>query len=72
MATLRIVENPEIYRRKQVEKHPIKLTALLYLKEGLAKERYETLPEIIAVAREFGAAPFEIQDLLEDPRRSPG
>ena len=72
MATLRIIENPEIHRRRQVKKHPIKLTALLYLKEGLAKEQYETLPGIIAIAREFGAAPFEIQDLLEDRRRSPG
>ena len=53
-------------------KHPIKLTALLYLKEALLRQQYELCPEIIAVAKEFGAAGFEIQDLLEDQRRSPG
>ena len=53
-------------------KHPVKLTALLYLKEAILKERYENCAEIIAVAEEFGAAGYEIQDLLEDPRRSPG
>lgn len=52
-------------------KHPIKLTALLYLKEALIKQQYELCPEIIAVAKEFGAASFEIRDLLEDLRRSP-
>ncbi len=59
-------------RRTLVEKHPIKLTALLYLKEALERQQYENCPELIGVAREFGAAEFEIQDLLEDPRRSPG
>lgn len=58
--------------RTSVMKHPIKLTALLYLRDALKKERYEQCAEIIAVAEEFGAKPFEIQDLLEDPRRSPG
>ena len=52
-------------------KHPVKLTALLYLKEALLKQQYETCPELITVAKEFGAGEFEIQDLLEDPRRSP-
>ena len=52
-------------------KHPIKLTALLYLKEALTQQRYENCADLIAVAKEFGAGEFEIQDLLEDPRRSP-
>ena len=51
--------------------HPVKITALWYLKEALAREQYERCSEIIAVAKEFGAAGFEVQDLLEDPRRSP-
>jgi hypothetical protein len=59
-------------RRTIVKKHPIKLTALLYLKEALQRQRYEDCQELIGVAREFGAAEFEIKDLLEDPRRSPG
>ncbi len=53
-------------------KHPIKLTALLYLREALIKQQYELCPEIISIAREFGAANFEIEDLLEDQRRKPG
>ena len=58
-------------RRTRQSRHPLKLTALLYLKESLIREQYEKCAEIVALAQEFGAAPFEIQDLLEDPRRSP-
>ena len=58
-------------RRALTAKHPVKLTALLYLKEALRREQYEKCAEIIAVAEEFGAATHEVQDLLEDPRRSP-
>lgn len=68
---LNVIQNAGPARRAVKMKHPVKLTALLYLKEALRKERYEACPEIIAVAREFGAANFEIQDLLEDPRRHP-
>ena len=58
-------------RRERKSRHPLKLTALLYLKEALIREKYETCAEIINYAKEFGALPYEIQDLLEDPRRSP-
>ncbi len=54
-----------------VEKNPVKLTALLYLKEALRSQRYEQCTEFIAVAREFGAKSEEIQELLEDSRRTP-
>ena len=70
--TTKIIEHAGKPRRRPISKHPAKLTALLYLKEALLKERYEECAQTIAVAREFGAADFEIQDLLEDPRRSPG
>lgn len=56
---------------RELYRHPVKLTALLYLKEALLKERYEVCGTLIGVAREFGAAQFEIDDLLEDPRRNP-
>ena len=69
---IRTIQYPGQQKRKLTVKHPVKLTALLYLKEALLKEQYELCPEIIAVAKEFGAASFEIQDLLEDQRRSPG
>lgn len=59
-------------KRSKRSHHPVKITALWYLKEALIREQYERCKEIIAVAEEFGAAPYEIQDLLEDPRRSPG
>ena len=47
------------------------MTALLYLKEALMNEAYEDCPLAIKVAKEFGAEEFEIQNLLEDPRRKP-
>jgi len=55
----------------RVGRDPVKLTALLYLKEALLEERYEECAQIIAIALEFGAHPIEIQNLLEDPRRMP-
>ena len=58
-------------RRTRRSRHPVKLTALLYLKEALVREQYEKCAELVATAKEFGAQPFEIRDLLEDPRRSP-
>lgn len=69
---LNIVQNPLPRRRAMVAKHPVKLTALLYLKEALARENYEICADLIRTAREFGAAAFEVQDLLEDQRRRPG
>ena len=51
--------------------HPLKTTALLYLKETLIREQYEKCAEIVALAKEFGAADFEVAYLLEDPRRNP-
>ena len=68
---LKTMSNAGEGKRMITAKHPVKLTALLYLKEALLKERYEDCAVILAVAREFGAASFEIQDLLEDQRRSP-
>ena len=58
-------------RRTRKSRHPLKLTALFYLKEALVREQYEKCAEIVELAQEFGAVPYEIQDLLEDPRRSP-
>lgn len=55
----------------RVKKDPVKLTALLYLREALRRERYEQCAQFIAVAREFGAQAREIEELLEDARRMP-
>lgn len=51
--------------------HPVKISALIALKEALLGEKYEECPEIIAIAKEFGARDPEIYYLLEDPRRRP-
>jgi hypothetical protein len=56
---------------RKVKRGPLKQTALLYLKEALLEENYELCDELIEAAHEFGADPFEIQSLLEDPRRMP-
>jgi hypothetical protein len=57
------------YRRRT--RDPVKLTALIYLREALISERYENCPDFIAIAKEFGALDEEIRVLLEDPRRHP-
>ena len=51
--------------------NPLKLTALLYLREALLQEKYEECAEIIGTALELGASATEIHYLLEDPRRNP-
>lgn len=58
-------------KRTRSSHHPVKFTALLYLKEALIREQYEKCAELIDAAVEFGATPKEVQYLLEDPRRSP-
>ncbi len=55
----------------RVVRDPVKLTALLYLRETLLTERYEECAEIIEIAKEFGAQDYEIRYLLEDARRLP-
>jgi hypothetical protein len=57
--------------RRVTSRHPVKVTALFYLREALLDERYEDCPAAIEIAKEFGAQEFEIQDLIEDPRRKP-
>ncbi len=58
-------------KRTKRSAHPLKVTAPWYLKEALVRDQYEKCAEIVALAKEFGAADFEINLLLEDPRRSP-
>ena len=55
----------------QVKRDPVKLTALLYLREALQKQDYEECVQFISVAKEFGAQEREIEELLEDTRRIP-
>ena len=54
-----------------VKKDPVKLTALLYLKEALLAQRYEECALFVHVAKEFGAIDWEVEELLEDSRRLP-
>lgn len=42
----------------------LKVTALLYLKEALYKEKYEECPELIAVAKRYGVEQTEIQKVI--------
>lgn len=61
----------KVVRRKAVW-HPVKLTALVYLKEALQTEHYEVCADMISTAKEFGATDREVYNLLEDSRRSVG
>lgn len=67
----KVSENARAPTLLRVRRNPVKLTALLYLKEALRKERYEECSEFIRVAKEFGAQDREAEELLEDPRRTP-
>lgn len=71
MANLARTGQKHDLNQRRLKWHPVKLSALLALKEALVNERYEECREMIAIAREFGAAETEIYYLLEDPRREP-
>jgi hypothetical protein len=45
--------------------HPIKVTALIYIREALGARRYELLPGMIQIAREFGALNEEVWALVK-------
>lgn len=60
-----------IARHRRRSRDPVKLTALIYLREAVIAEQYENCAEFIAIAKEFGALDEEIRFLLEDPRRHP-
>ena len=45
---IKTIESQGERTRNRLYKHPVKLTALLYLKEALAKEKYELCPELNA------------------------
>ncbi len=69
---LKTAPNADSPRPARNTRHPLGLTALLYLREALQKERYENCAEFVTTAREFGATETEVRYLLEDPRRRPG
>ena len=60
-----------VARCRRRSRDPVRLTALIYLREALIEARYEDCAEMIAIAKEFGALDAEIRLLLEDPRRHP-
>ncbi len=65
------INQKERMRRRVLKGHPVKLTALLYLKQALQEEQYEICADLIGIAKEFGASDLEVKFLLEDPRRNP-
>ncbi|MBI3313554.1 MAG: hypothetical protein HYZ83_04920 [Candidatus Omnitrophica bacterium] len=50
--------------KKILASHPVKTTSLLYIGEALRQERFEQCPEMIQIAREFGASEKEIESLV--------
>ena len=44
--------------------HPVKVTALHYVTEMMWTEQYEELPDVLAIALEFGATEQEINDVI--------
>jgi hypothetical protein len=44
----------------------LKVTALLYLKEALATQEYETCPDLIDTAKKLGVDPGEISAMIKD------
>ena len=62
-------ENAVLTRDAENRAHPVKLTALLYLREALLEERYEEMEELVEIAQDFGAGYWEIRDVLASSRQ---
>jgi len=45
--------------------HPVKMTALLYLREVLQKQQFDECDDIICIARAFGAQDQDIDEIIE-------
>lgn len=57
-------------KRNNRNLHPIKVTALVYLREVLLAEKYEECSEIIKIGREFGATNREVHKVLNSYSRT--
>ena len=51
--------------KEELDLSALKMTALIYLSEARALEAYETMPDLIRYAREFGAAEHDVAAALE-------
>ncbi len=51
-------------KKTNSQEHLLKVTALLYLKEALYKEKYEECLELITVAKRYGVEQEEIQKII--------
>lgn len=60
-ANERIGTVPGIISGKERIPHPLRTTAIHYLKEALKEERYEEMADMVSIAREFGADVWEIR-----------
>lgn len=53
------------FPKETVPLHPVRLTALIYLRETLKAEIYEECAALIEIAKEFGACEEEIESVLD-------
>ncbi|MCA9409047.1 MAG: hypothetical protein H6755_03250 [Candidatus Omnitrophica bacterium] len=61
------MERNLIFKKRKKRSNPdeiLKVTALVYLKDALATERFEECAELIVKAKEFGADPSEINSII--------
>lgn len=56
--------NAVLARGARSRAHPVKLTALLYLREALNEERYEEMAELVEIAKDFGTDYWELRKVL--------
>ena len=68
MAPMLLV-TPQITTGILAKNHPVMVTALLYLRDALRAEDYESCGQFTAIAREFGALDSDLRPILEHPFR---
>ena len=59
-----VKERPCFEQTQQVREIADELTALCQVAEAVASERYEDLTGLVTMAKEFGASPWDVLEVL--------
>lgn len=68
MAPMLLV-TPKTAFRILPKNHAVMVTALLYLRDALRAEDYESCSQFVEIAHEFGAVDSDLRPILENPFR---
>jgi hypothetical protein len=61
------MKNTVVSQNKQLAADEVlKATSLIYLRDALVKEQYEQCPELVKIAKDFGASLTEVRTVIAE------